>query len=234
MHTATQIADWIVRFRAEAAAPVDPMSLQKLLFYAQAFHLARHGEPLFQDGFEAWRDGPVVPDVWRRYKDHPTLAILPGMDEPALPGMDELAPQLEPTLEESVTETVDFFSLANAFKLSKATHTEDPWTDARGDCAPHEKSEAPIPMEKIRTYYAGLLWDGEEALSRQEMLDEIPEPRVGSFYCAGICIRGMKRHPFYSSAWAKMLSRPVPPEPELPESLFAPIKRRDFVPASEL
>ncbi len=48
MHTATQIADWIVRFRAEAAAPVDPMSLQKLLFYAKAFHLARHGEPLFQ------------------------------------------------------------------------------------------------------------------------------------------------------------------------------------------
>ena len=55
MLTATQIADWIVRFRAEAAAPVDPMSLQKLLFYAQAFHLARHGEPLFLEKFKAWR-----------------------------------------------------------------------------------------------------------------------------------------------------------------------------------
>jgi hypothetical protein len=29
MLTAIQIADWIVRFREEAAAPVDPMSLQK-------------------------------------------------------------------------------------------------------------------------------------------------------------------------------------------------------------
>jgi len=57
MHSATQIADWIVRFRAEAAAPVDPMSLQKLLFYAQAFHLARHGDALFADKFKAWVDG---------------------------------------------------------------------------------------------------------------------------------------------------------------------------------
>ncbi len=175
-----------------------------------------------------------MPDVWRRYKDHPTLAILPGVDEPAFPGMDKPAPQLEPALEESVTETVDFFSLANAFKLSKATHSEDPWIEARDNCAPHEKSDTPIPTDRIRIYYAGLLWDGEEALSRQELLDEIPEPRVGSFYCAGICIRGMRRHPFYSSAWAKMLSRPVQSEPELPESLFAPIKRRDFVPAGEL
>jgi uncharacterized phage-associated protein len=225
MHTATQIADWIVRFRAEAAAPVDPMSLQKLLFYAQAFHLARQGEPLFSEKFKAWRDGPVVPQVWHRYnRDNSTLVILPADDNDVLLG-DEL--------EASISDTVEFFSLANPFKLSKATHSEDPWIEARGDCAPHEASGAPIPTDKIRVYYAGLLWDGEEALSRQEILDEIPEPRVGSFYCAGICIRGMRRHPFYSPAWAKNLSRPVS-EVELPKDLLAPIKRRNFIRAGEL
>ena len=75
---------------------------------------------------------------------------------------------------------------------------------------------------------------GEEALSKQELLDDIPEPHVGSYYRAGICVRGMKRHPLYSPAWAEAFSRPVPPEPELPKSLFAPIKRRDFVSASDL
>src|SRR5260370_316231 len=102
MLTATQTADWIVRFRIEAAAPVDPMSLQKLLFYAQAFRLARHGEPLFAEEFQAWRDGPVVPAVWRHFRENSTPFILPkkGVAKPPVDG----------ELEESIRDTVGFFS----------------------------------------------------------------------------------------------------------------------------
>jgi uncharacterized phage-associated protein len=227
MLTATQIADWIVRFRADAAAPVDPMSLQKLLFYVQAFRLARYGEPLFAEKFKAWTDGPVVPQVWHRYnQDNSTLVILPAGDNEV--------PQLDPEIEAGLRDTVGFFSRMTAFALSEATHNEDPWIDGRSGLAAHERSDSLIPADKIRTYYAGLLWDGEEALSRRELLNEIPEPRIGSFYRAGICIRGMRRHPFYTPRWADVLSREVLPEPKLPKKLFAPVKRRDFVSARDL
>jgi uncharacterized phage-associated protein len=226
MLTAIQVADWIVRFRLDAGAPVDPMSLQKLLYYAQAFHLARQGEPLFTNGFEAWRDGPVLPRVWRHYKENAAPFILPRKGD--------LKTQIEPELEGELRDTVGFFSRMTPFWLSDATHNEVPWIEARSGFDAHEPSAVPIPDDKIRAYYAGLLWDGEEALSRQEVLDDLPEPRVASFYRAGICIRGMKRHPFYSPAWAEALARPVPAEPELPDSLFAPVRNRDFVRASDL
>jgi hypothetical protein len=111
---------------------------------------------------------------------------------------------------------------------------EDPWLNARRGYTLHERSDVPIPVNEIRTYYAGLLWDGEAALSRHELLDDLPEPRVGSFYRAGVCIRGMKRHPFYSPAWAVALGAVIPPEPVLTKDMLAPIKRRDFVSARDL
>ena len=42
-------------------APGD-VKLHKLLYYAQGWHLARTGRPLFPEAVEAWTDGPVVAD----------------------------------------------------------------------------------------------------------------------------------------------------------------------------
>jgi uncharacterized phage-associated protein len=40
------------------------LKLQKILFYAQAEHLAAHGSPLFGDEIEAWQYGPLVNSVY--------------------------------------------------------------------------------------------------------------------------------------------------------------------------
>jgi uncharacterized phage-associated protein len=224
MLTATQVADWIVRYRAELGAPVDPMSLQKLLFYTQAFHLARHGEALFAEDFKAWVNGPVVPQVWHRYNaDNATLINQPADDE---------TPEIDDEVEARIGNTVAFFSRMTAFTLSDATHNEDPWIDARGGLSHHERSDNQIPTDGIRIYYASLLCDGENALSKQAPLDDIPEPRIGSFYRAGICVRGMKRHPLYSPTWEKALTLPMSPEPDVSDEMLAPVERRDFVSAT--
>src|SRR5690606_18126590 len=61
MPTADQVASVII---ARNVKPwTDAMSLQKLLYYAQAWHLAVTGEPLFDEQFKAYKDGPVVPQV---------------------------------------------------------------------------------------------------------------------------------------------------------------------------
>ncbi|CAD5935341.1 Phage-associated protein (Modular protein) [Planktothrix tepida] len=46
------------------------LRLQKLLYYAQGFHLALFGKRLFSEKIEAWQYGPVVPDVYRIYKQY--------------------------------------------------------------------------------------------------------------------------------------------------------------------
>ena len=45
------------------------MRVNKLLFFAQGWSLAkREGRPLFQEDFYAWDYGPVVPEVYQKYK----------------------------------------------------------------------------------------------------------------------------------------------------------------------
>lgn len=56
---------------------IDNFSLHKLLFYAQGFHLAWTGRPLFKQRIKAWDDGPVVPDLWRDERHGlPTLEVV--------------------------------------------------------------------------------------------------------------------------------------------------------------
>lgn len=47
---------------------ISNLKLQKLVYYAQAYHLAMYGEPLFGERVEAWEHGPVVPELYREYK----------------------------------------------------------------------------------------------------------------------------------------------------------------------
>ena len=43
---------------------IDPMKLQKLLYYSQAWWLAGMDSDLFSDDIEAWPWGPVVRDIY--------------------------------------------------------------------------------------------------------------------------------------------------------------------------
>ena len=61
MYAANDIASVILE---RTGSWLDAMSLQKLLYYVQAWHLAITDRPLFEEQIKAWKDGPVVPQVW--------------------------------------------------------------------------------------------------------------------------------------------------------------------------
>ena len=54
---------------------ISNLKMQKLLYYAQGNFLATLDKPLFNDKIEAWRHGPVVKNVYDRYKKYGKLAI---------------------------------------------------------------------------------------------------------------------------------------------------------------
>ena len=45
------------------------LKLQKVLYFVQAYYLAKLNRPLFPDNIEAWEYGPVIPSVYRKYKE---------------------------------------------------------------------------------------------------------------------------------------------------------------------
>ncbi|MGA7027993.1 MAG: type II toxin-antitoxin system antitoxin SocA domain-containing protein, partial [Candidatus Acidiferrales bacterium] len=52
----------------DAGDSLSNLKLQKLVYYAQGFHLALYGEPLFPEVIRAWRHGPVVPELYHALK----------------------------------------------------------------------------------------------------------------------------------------------------------------------
>ncbi|MBA3519059.1 MAG: DUF4065 domain-containing protein [Rhizobiales bacterium] len=55
--------------RADAGGqPISPLSLLKILYFAHAWHLAKSGEALVGQPFEAWQYGPVNRVVYSQIK----------------------------------------------------------------------------------------------------------------------------------------------------------------------
>jgi antitoxin SocA-like protein len=206
MRTAIDVADWIVCYRTSADSPVDAALLQKLLFFAQAFRLARYGEKLFEEPID-WRHGPVVPAVSKEFPESPFHHLVLGVNRPP--------PQFDDELDGYLRNVVGFFSRLQPFEIFEAADL-----DRLGFRHPS--------VDAIRVFYAGLLDDGENALSAQELLDRIPEPELGTYYKAGICARRVTNHPLYDLAFAEWLSRPVPRSPKTPH---VSIKKRDLASA---
>ena len=48
--------------------PMTNMRLNKMMYFAQGWHLARYGEPLFADDFQAWEHGPVIRKIYDRFR----------------------------------------------------------------------------------------------------------------------------------------------------------------------
>ena len=67
VHDAITIAKYVIQKSNEINHPVSNLQLQKILFYIQQEFLIKYKTPLFNDDFEAWRFGPVIPTVYRKY-----------------------------------------------------------------------------------------------------------------------------------------------------------------------
>lgn len=69
MATAVDAAAYILSRRTA----VDAVKLQKLLYYAQAWHVVSMDTPLFQDEIQAFELGPVTYSVWSLHRGLNTL-----------------------------------------------------------------------------------------------------------------------------------------------------------------
>lgn len=67
-YKAADVAAFIVDRGICEKRPVSNLQLQKMLYFAQCDYMKEHGgDVLFDDAFEAWQYGPVVPSVYNIY-----------------------------------------------------------------------------------------------------------------------------------------------------------------------
>ena len=71
MLSSLEIAKYLIELSiVRTGKSISNLRLQKYEYYAQAYFLGLYKVPLFMEEIEAWEHGPVVPDVYRKYKQH--------------------------------------------------------------------------------------------------------------------------------------------------------------------
>lgn len=118
--------------------------IQKLCYYAQAWHCALLGEPLFDSEIQAWVHGPVVPALYPVYADYKWLEI------PQKEFDDSHMNKQAISVLEAVYATYGEFS---GDQLESLTHSEDPWVSVRKGLKPWDSCTAPIVPEAMKVYY---------------------------------------------------------------------------------
>jgi uncharacterized phage-associated protein len=87
VYSAEEVAEYFICKAREEESQADngevkkisPLKLQKILYYAQGWYLGIHGKPLFQEDIYAWQYGPVVKEIYQKYKSFgdQNLAAIP-------------------------------------------------------------------------------------------------------------------------------------------------------------
>jgi uncharacterized phage-associated protein len=68
-YDAKVVANYFLELAEQDQVPIGPLKLQKLVYLAHGWHLAFFGKPLIKNEVEAWRYGPVVPSLYREFKE---------------------------------------------------------------------------------------------------------------------------------------------------------------------
>lgn len=120
MLTCFDVADYfLAHCDEESGDTISNLKVQKLAYYAQGFALVLLERPLFKEKIEAWMHGPVVPELYHRFKDFGNNA-LPAPENFDYSKFDDEELEL-------LSEVNKVYGQFSAWKLRNMTHEELPW-----------------------------------------------------------------------------------------------------------
>lgn len=125
------------------------MKLEKLCYYCQAWSLAWDEEPLFDEDFQAWANGPVCPALFTFHRGLFSVDASLFANRPDYPFLDREI--------ETMDIVIRDYGDKEPHWLSELTHQETPWKLARYGVPIGEPCDNVITKESMLEYYGGLL-----------------------------------------------------------------------------
>ncbi|MCT7756972.1 MAG: DUF4065 domain-containing protein [Lactobacillus iners] len=127
------------------------MKLQKLAYYSQAYSLATTGYPLFNEDFQAWRNGSVCPELFASHRGK----FLIRKGELVLPSTDKLNDNSLTDGQKILVEKIcKKFAECSDSDLSAMTHREDSWKDAYDGTNSSAICVQKITKDSLKEYYS--------------------------------------------------------------------------------
>ncbi len=92
------------------------LTLQKLLYFVQGLSLAFFKQPAFKEEIEAWNYGPVIPEIYHKYKKYGRGEIQESKNV-----------EISKAVEAIIEIVTDYYGSFSSGKLIDITHEERPW-----------------------------------------------------------------------------------------------------------
>lgn len=121
MHNASQVANRLLDLADEVGVRLTPMQLIKLVYLAHGWMLGLYGRPLIKDEIQAWKFGPVIPDLYKQLRKYRAEPVTGRLAVPHFRPFDDEE-------EDIIQQTFEVYGRKSAAYLSSLTHRPgSPW-----------------------------------------------------------------------------------------------------------
>lgn len=145
------VANYYIQKSFDTGVPLSIMKLLKLVYIAHGWHRGYFSENLINDSVEAWKYGPVIPDLYRKLKHFGRRTIDSPIDGYPPIQACQLPSQFTIALLDRVW---DQYSQKDGIQLSALTHQKGtPWEQVWNDRGGSEYMGAIVPNDLIDQHY---------------------------------------------------------------------------------
>ena len=137
-YNALEIAEYIIERCNQKHKSISNLKLQKILYFVQAQFIIDFGTPCFNNIMQAWNYGPVVLDVYLKYK---------GYGNTNIPSYGNKRFNFEQDERQTLNTTIDRASEYAASQLVEIVCNQCPWINA------YKKANGIITSESIRKFF---------------------------------------------------------------------------------
>ena len=132
---------------------ITPLILQKLLYFIQGFSYVFLKHNIFEDNCEAWVNGPVYKDIYKKYSKYKYHNIDKKINNYNINLDDEEIKVIDAVIE--------CFSNYNADVLMLMTHKTEPWIKNRIKLNHNQKSKNIINIKDINNYFSNIVKEND-------------------------------------------------------------------------
>lgn len=156
------IANFMIDLAQSEGQALDPMKLQKLVYYAHGWYAGYSGQPLINEQVEAWPYGPVIPSLYYEFKRFGSGAICGKATEFVDGRPQEVPHPNDPNLRTFLQNIWKSYSRYTGVALSEMTHAQgSPWDLARRSSQGIRGAD--ISFEMIRSHFAAAVASANQA-----------------------------------------------------------------------
>jgi uncharacterized phage-associated protein len=144
------VCDYIMTRMEGAGKTLSVLTLQRLLYFAQGWHLAFYGGPFFEGRFQAWAQGPINRKIYDRFANRPLDSQVSAAD--VSKGFDVASVSQEKS--NYIRSVLDAYASCEDSTFGEIINNDAAWLEARSGCLEHSQRE--MEEDNIRRFYVVL------------------------------------------------------------------------------